>query len=395
VLKTLPSESVHCVVTSPPYWGLRDYGVGGQLGLEETPQEYVDHMVEVFREVWRVLREDGVCWLNLGDSYAGSGKGRNSNGTHQEGGKQGTNRGTIEGTLYKTVANNGLKPKDLVGIPWRVAFALQADGWWLRSDIIWHKPNCMPESVTDRPTKAHEYVFLLTKSARYFYDAEAIREPICDASLQRINQSTFDRQTGGEKDYGKTGVNMNRSMRQTLENFAESAKNGQGRNKRTVWTIPTAAYSGAHFATFPTALIEPMIAAGTSQWGCCRKCGAPFERVVERTFDGEYNDKEATAQRLRCEGVITGGTEKVTLGRTEHVKQKTTGWQPTCTCPPADPIPCTVLDPFSGAGTTALQADRMGRDAIIIDLNAKYAEMSRERIASDAPMFADVEVIKC
>ena len=209
---------VQTCVTSPPYFGLRDYGHEGQIGLEQTPEQYIVAMVEVFRCVRDVLADDGTLWLNIGDSYAGSGKGRNADGSHQEGGKQGTNKGTIVGSLIKTEAPN-CKPKDLIGIPWMLAFALRADGWYLRQDIIWHKPNPMPESVRDRCTKAHEYIFLLSKSERYFFDNEAMRE---DA-------------TGSD---GK-------------------------RNRRSVWTVATRPYKGAHFATFPTALIEPCILAGS------------------------------------------------------------------------------------------------------------------------------------
>lgn len=220
-MRGLPPQSIQCCVTSPPYFGLRDYGVDGQIGLEETPEDYVSRLVEVFREVRRVLRDDGTLWLNLGDSYAGSGKGRNADGSHQEGGKQGTSRGTIEGKLVKTRAPD-CKPKDLIGIPWRVAFALQADGWYLRQDIIWHKPNPMPESVTDRCTKAHEYVFLLSKSPRYYFDQASVKEPVAESS----------------------------------------AASGQTRNRRSVWTVTTKPFKGAHFATFPPDLIEPCILAG-------------------------------------------------------------------------------------------------------------------------------------
>jgi DNA modification methylase len=268
-LAALPADSVHCVMTSPPYWGLRDYkglpdfafgdGWVGQLGLEPTPDLYVAHMVEVFEAVRRVLRPDGTCWLNLGDSYAtGAGKVRGS--------RPGSPKHT-DGARPMTQPNRmpipGLKPKDLVGIPWRVAFALQAAGWWLRSDIVWAKPNPMPESVTDRPTRSHEYLFLLAKSERYYYDAEAIKELASDVSLARIiKQPNFANQTGGPKDY-RNGTNPNRSMRQTLENFAKNPS----RNRRSVWTISTAPYPEAHFATFPPDLVRPCVLAGTAADG--------------------------------------------------------------------------------------------------------------------------------
>jgi len=211
VLKTIPDQSINTCVTSPPYWGLRDYGIDGQVGIEETPEEYVAKMVEVFREVKRVLRKDGTLWLNLGDSYAGNCSQASNNGRAGFGNPR-------ERLVNRK--GKGLKPKDLVGIPWRVALALQADGWYLRSDIIWHKPNPIPESVKDRPTKAHEYIFLLSKSPKYYYDYEAIKEPV-----------------------------TSRQLRST-------------RNKRSVWTVPTRPFPEAHFATFPPELIEPCVLAG-------------------------------------------------------------------------------------------------------------------------------------
>jgi len=260
VLRTLDDSSVHCCVTSPPYYGLRDYGCEGQIGLEETPDAYVAKMVEVFREVRRVLRDDGTLWLNLGDSYAGSWAAQSRpDGNDEKSTLQGGNqlsarqvaahpRRTHTGSTKNTP---GLKPKDLIGIPWRVAFALQADGWWLRQDIIWHKPNPMPESVRDRCTKAHEYVFLMSKSERYYYDAEAIAEDaIHEGRVVRAKagQSQYDDQP---KTYGSSGNGfMNKDHLITT------------RNKRSVWTVTTKPFKGAHFATFPPKLIEPCILAG-------------------------------------------------------------------------------------------------------------------------------------
>ena len=239
-LRTLPAASVHCCVTSPPYWGLRDYGHDGQIGLEATPDAYVARMVEVFREVRRVLRDDGTLWLNLGDSYNGSG----GQGTKPNIMSESANAGRGG----KPIRYDGLKPKDLVGIPWRVAFALQADGWWLRQDIIWHKPNPMPESVRDRCTKAHEYVFLLTKSDRYFYDAEAVSEAaICD------------RMRGPAEHPDTVSTNGNGGL-------SRRAFTGT-RNRRSVWTITTKPYSGAHFAVMPPDLVEPCIKAGCPEGG--------------------------------------------------------------------------------------------------------------------------------
>ena len=257
VLKTLPDESVHCCVTSPPYWGLRDYGVDAQFGLEKTPEEYVAKMVEIFREVKRVLKKEGTCWINLGDSYVGSGKGRNTDGSM---GKlksklQQGNLGSYQGNAPSTKDIEGLKSKDIVGIPWRVAFALQADGWYLRQDIIWHKPNPMPESVTDRCTKSHEYIFLLAKSQKYYFDNEAIKENSVD------DESYTGRRKRNE---GKRGLPENREY--GLQGFQLlNGEKYEKRNKRSVWTINTKSFKSAHFATFPEALIVPMILAGSKK----------------------------------------------------------------------------------------------------------------------------------
>ena len=240
VLQTLSAASVQCCVTSPPYWGLRDYGHDGQIGLEETPEQYVARLVAVFAEVRRVLADDGVLWLNLGDSYASNpasgGAGRQEGGKHQR-----TPRGQYR-------RPDGLKPKNLVGIPWRVAFALQADGWYLRSDTIWHKPNPMPESVRDRPTKAHEYVFLMSKSARYFYDQDAIREPSKDPTDDRKARST---------------TKQKRMPTHDVAGIRPGSATYEFRNARSVWTIPTQPYPGAHFAVMPPALADRCIRAGS------------------------------------------------------------------------------------------------------------------------------------
>jgi DNA modification methylase len=249
VLATLPSESVQCCVTSPPYFGLRDYGNDGQIGLEATPDAYVAQLVAVFREVRRVLKDDGTLWLNLGDSYARTG------GTDRkvsETAQVGSTRNTLQQIQNRTTtaAQFGAKEKDLLGIPWRVAFALQADGWYLRSDIIWHKPNPMPESVTDRPTKAHEYVFLLSKSARYFYDAKAIAEPSVEPDRVRLDR------VGGAS-------HVERGQHSVGGLFVGA----QNRNARTVWSITTKPFKGAHFATMPSELAERCIKAGSAAGG--------------------------------------------------------------------------------------------------------------------------------
>jgi DNA modification methylase len=251
-LRDLPDGSVQTCVTSPPYWGLRDYGVAGQIGLEGTPEAFVAALVSVFREVRRVLADDGTVWLNLGDSYSSQGGPEPAQTKWQVDGASATQNA---GQSRKVA--NGLKPKDLCGIPWRVAFALQADGWYLRSDIIWSKPNPMPESVTDRPTKAHEYIFLLSKSARYYYDAGAIGEPIKAESLERF-ASAHD----GEADTTKHQV-IGGTYSRPVKAILQGQQNNTHRNKRSVWHIATQPFPGAHFATFPEALIEPCILAGS------------------------------------------------------------------------------------------------------------------------------------
>jgi DNA modification methylase len=299
MLGTLPDASVNCVVTSPPYFGLRDYGHAGQIGLEATPDEYVAELITVFREVHRVLRDDGTLWLNLGDSYAAN----RGSGAKSVGAKQATNVGA---NLGKLRVPEGLKEKDLIGIPWRVAFALQADGWYLRQDIIWHKPNPMPESVADRCTKAHEYVFLLSKGPRYFYDAAAIAEDAEPESAARYKAGF-----GGAKSEAFHATPEGRTR--PLGDRVFTGK----RNKRSVWPITTQPYSEAHFATMAPELAETCVKAGTR---------------------------------------------------------------------PGD----TVLDPFGGAGTTGLVADKLNRNAILIELNPEYAALARDRVAADAGMFGEV-----
>jgi DNA modification methylase len=336
LLDAMPEASVQCCVTSPPYFGLRDYGVAGQIGHEPTPDEYVAEMVAVFRKVRRVLRDDGTLWLNLGDSYAGSwGNYGGQNRGKPEGQRPISSGSKAHQKSYDGMENwrppasrklDGLKPKDLLMIPARVALALQADGWWLRSDIIWNKPNPMPESVIDRPTCAHEHVFLLTKSPRYFYDASTIREPLAESSIVRLAQDV-KAQAGSLRANG--GAKMNGTMKAVSradkqrghsrrhagfndrwDAMAKSEQQTNGANARNVWTITTAPYSDAHFATFPPALAERCIKAGT-----------------------RFRD--------------------------------------------------TVLDPFGGAGTTGLVADRLQRDAILIELNPIYVRLARKRIATD------------
>jgi DNA modification methylase len=351
-MRSLPDNSVHMCVTSPPYWGQRDYGNDGQIGLEKDPEEFIEKLVNVFREVRRVLRDDGTLWLNLGDTYA-SGKSRYSHREHSMlGGTRNDGKlGALQDGKRACVKNHEyLKDKDLIGIPWRVALALQRDGWWLRQDIIWAKPNCMPESVKDRCTKNHEYVFLLTKSASYFYDNEAIKVKI-----------------KGEEHSKK--------------------------NKRSVWTVSPKAFRGSHFAVYPPELIEPCILAGTSAGGCCSKCGSPYDRITEMkdigvtnamkraggNREGKYEGEDLKDYKT---GNMTDSTPRTVKQRTLDAMSKvkvTIGWQPMCECD-TDSIPCTVLDPFGGSGTTAAVALKHHRKSIMCELNPEYASLMPKRI---------------
>jgi DNA modification methylase len=426
MLKEIVDESIHCVVTSPPFFGLRDYGtakwdggdfrhshdriparggrggsgspgkqtegsfpsdfpaaicscgarrVDSQIGLEPTPDAYVAELVAVFREIRRVLRKDGTVFLNLGDSYASQPAG-NSDETFSA--KQSSNAGSVIRRTKSTITT-GLKPKDLIGIPWRVAFALQADGWWLRQDIIWAKPNPMPESVTDRCTKAHEYVFLLTKAERYYFDQDAIREEHKPESIERVS-----RPWNGDGQRGYPGQAQLRDRGEALNTCHPN-----GRNKRSVWTVATQPFSEAHFATFPPALIEPCILAGCPAKACA-KCGAPWVREVERetTFQGGSGKAGRSAEDANASGKWAGKQYGTNIKLGPVVSTKTLGFSPSCSCG-GDTTAGTVLDPFGGAGTTRLVADRLQRNAILIELNPQYAAMARRRITDDGGMFAE------
>ena len=282
VLKTLPDELVDCCVTSPPYWGLRDYGIDGQLGLEKIPEEYISKMVEIFKEVKRVLKKRGNCWLNLGDTYSGSGNGSWNVQNPEHYGKQYYKGKRPNEYLAKPRTEfKSLKPKNLVGIPWRVAFALQSDGWWLRQDIIWHKPNPMPESVTDRCTKSHEYVFLLTKSTKYYFDSEAIKECAVDDESCKGKR----KRTGGQRE----NEFADKYLKQNFRNI-EKGKKYELINKRSVWTVSTYSFRGAHFATFPPKLIEPMILAGCPKDGIVLDpfSGAGTTCIVAKKLERKY-----------------------------------------------------------------------------------------------------------
>lgn len=394
VMRTWPDAFVQCVVTSVPYWGLRDYGVEGQYGLEKSPEAYIAKMVEVFRELKRIMRDDAVLFLNMGDCY---------------------------------------QDKQLVGMPWRLAFALQADGCWLRSDIIWFKTNPMPEALNGwrwerhrvkvkdgikhsggtrgnangafesslhtqgryaqwrecpgcpkceandglilrkgswRPTSAHEYIFMLTKSANYYADGEAVRDAAQDwGQRDRKPGSAFvDGTPGRSKQFGGKDCD-----------FAQ-----RGRNLRNVWRISTAPFAGAHFATFAPKIPELCIKAGTSDKGACPKCGGPWVRVVNRKFVGSYHDHKADGIQygLRQNGAGPAKTWNI---------PETLGWRPSCACDAGEPVPCVVLDPFMGAGTTGLVAEKLGRDWLGIELNPEYVEMAEARIrkATTTPLFEE------
>ena len=376
-LKELPNNFFHTVITSPPYWGLRDYGTGkwiggdpncshiagksrndadrefgtketltvqyrdvckdcgavredNQIGMEASPEEYVRKIVRTFQEVKRVLRDDGTLWLNLGDSYSSGGRTSTTNQTVRGDKDYGVTRPPVSGSI---------KPKDLVGIPWRVALALQEDGWYLRQDIIWHKPNPMPESVKDRCTKAHEYIFLLTKSEKYYYDSHAIKEQSVDCLS----------------------------------------------NKRSVWTVPVKPYNEAHFAVFPTELIEPAILAGCPP-KICSECGTPYEREMVTI---EVPERET---RDNMVGVIPkrDKTSRMNSKDMKSLVQKDRGFTKNCSCSGSQTSAGRVLDPFGGSGTTALVADRHGRDATIIELNQKYVDIAENRLGSDAPLFTEL-----
>ena len=374
-LRELPDESVHCVVTSPPYWGLRDYGVEGQIGQESTPEEYVLKLVEVFREVRRVLRSDGTCWLNLGDTYAGYwGDARARKENRRSSADTNGFRMNARPSFHQAFDSLRLKPKDLVGIPWMLAHALRTDGWWLRSDIIWHKPNPLPESVTDRPTKSHEYLFLLTKSSSYFYDAEAISEiAVGDTPGNLTHKDKISYANGDVHMRTKAG----------LANVPAVSR----RNKRSVWTIAVEAFSEAHFATFPTKLVEPCILAGTSKYGCCASCGAPRKRITERRHSFQSGSGRAghlPSGKFAGSVQAESGEYDIRLGPV--VTTVTLGWEPSCSCS-SPAASCTVLDPFNGAGTTGLVALRLGRSYIGIELNPEYVAMSERLIREDAPLF--------
>ena len=429
MLRTLPDQCVQTCVTSPPYFGLRDYGTGQwtngsdecdhetaidecdhetaiqehchtnytrsagitglqnqasagrarlkscpacgatridrQIGLEETPAEYISKLVAVFREVYRVLRDDGTLWVNMGDSYARGRLGRDDSGE----------RGKFAGPRLETrERSTGLPDKNLLGMPWRLAFALQDQGWILRSEIIWHKPTAMPESVTDRPSKAHETIFLLAKRERYFYDADAIREP-----LKPKTYTTFGNHPTPNKGNDALGMvksdNWNRTTQVRTPRLTADGIIA-GANKRSVWTVASQPYPESHFATFPPKLIEPCILAGTSPIAC-EICSSPWSRITEAT--GHTNRREA------AHAPFSNATKTDSTGW-QPVRYGTDRWQPTCKCEQQGTGTCVVLDPFMGAGTVALVALQHHRHYIGIELNPAYVALAEKRIREVQPV---------
>lgn len=409
---------VQMCVTSPPYYGLRDYKtgtwVGGdsncdhiehiashggeradrdqtsqvfqykdvcgkcgatredkQLGQEETPEEFIENMVDVFRHVRNILADDGVIWVNMGDSYYNYRPGRGQTQVKQS---INVNKfSEIEETPRRGKVLEGYKEKDLIGIPWMLALALRKDGWYLRQDIIWSKPNPMPESVRDRCTKSHEYIFLLSKSQNYFFDNEAIKVAASGATIER-NKNKFNgafkgqfKGTPGEKRYQDD---------RPIENPTFAA---DGRaNRRSVWHVSTKPYKGAHFATYPPDLIEPCVLSGTSEKGHCPQCGARWEREVERTRV-KRNELDPTDPRYRP-NTYSGEYEDINgKGDAGYTFTKTIGWKPTCECG-VDPVPDIVFDPFMGSGTTAGVALRHGRQYMGCELNPDYKDLQSGRI---------------
>lgn len=389
-LADLADGSAQCIVTSPPFWGLRDYGHGDQIGAEDSPGQWVDALVETLRGARRVLREDGVMWLEVGDTYNNRAVSRTS--SHQ-GGLGFTNEGietswadhTKNGSTRMSIVDGDLKEKDLIGAPWMLAFALRADGWYLRSDTIWARPNPMPESVLDRPTKAHSYVFLLTKSARYYYDADAIRE--AHTGWVQLEDGTWKNLNGGPAIGNRAAVGRPDSpeLSGNMAPGKEITPHPAGRNARSVWSIPTEATPFAHFATMPQALAERSIKAGTSEHGCCAECGAPWVRLVERAdAPAEQTARQANLTKIQVErtgGTSSGGQASTTFGLSsaEMPRRETIGWAPSCTHDAAV-VPCTVLDPFMGSGTTALVARRLGRHSLGVELNAEYVAIAADRL---------------
>jgi DNA modification methylase len=426
VLPTLPAQSVHSVVSSPPYWGLRDYGNPprtfpdgwtGCLGLEPTPDLFIAHMVEAFAEVHRVLRDDGTVFLNMGDCYANDGK------FGETGGKQAYLPEADRKRNGREKRITGLKQKDLIGIPWMLAFALRSWGWYLRAEIIWAKGvsfcdayagSVMPESVLDRPTRSHEQVFLLTKAPRYFYDAEAVREkgvyPAGTMAAKGSGEREGNRRGARKKDAEgerigassrtQTGSFQDRWDKSHQKNAARDDGNHPWdgyacydgtRNLRTVWTISPKPFAEAHFATFPPDLVIPCIKAGTSEKGVCAVCGAPWKRIVEKEPIPEDVRADFEAARQRSAEDHGRGDGFTTRRPNFQRGRGDTTWEPSCAHVDAAVEPATVMDCFSGAGTVGAVCAGLHRRYVGIELNPDYIAIAERRIAAVAPLFAEPE----
>ena len=358
-LKKLEDQSINTCITSPPYWGLRNYNdEEKQLGMEDTPEEFTENLVKVFREVKRVLRDDGTVWLNLGDSYSSGGRTTTTNQSL---------RGDKDYGVTRPKPSKGIKPKDLIGIPWRVAFALQQDGWYLRQDIIWHKPNPMPESVKDRCTKAHEYIFLLSKSPKYYFDNESIKE---DAKYPQGPNSPESIKKGK----GEFGMDT----RGGLSKIGALAK----KNKRSVWTVTTKPFKGAHFATFPKDLIEPCVLAGCPEKSCIN-CGEPYLRKVVKSGEIQRRWSKNNAD----------GSPYEKQGSMQNIYEDM-GLQKQCDCKTNETKAGTVLDPFGGSGTTGIVAAQHNRNAVLLELNQEYIDLAKHRINNELGMMANLKCEK-
>lgn len=350
VLKDIPDNVFHTAVTSPPYWQLREYFVDGQLGRESTPEEYVENLVAILREVKRVLRKDGTLWLNIGDSYNNNSGYSRSKDIWKRQGREG---GSADRKFFK---HDRIKQKDLVGIPWMVAFALQKDGWFLRCDLIWEKTNPMPDGAKDRPTRSHEYVFLLSKSSKYFYD------------YYRILEDT------DEKPEGKQGFGANVQKGTFRCDQDREFEHYGKKNKRSVWKTSVASFKGGHYATFPTDLIEPMIMASTSEYGCCAKCGTPWNR--------KFGKRREKILIKKTDMVISDSGEMIKAP--DEYKEELVlfhdKWEKGCSCDTNEVNPCIVLDPFSGTSTTGDVSFKYNQYYVGIEPNPEYIEMAKTRL---------------
>lgn len=411
VLADLPAASVHVVCTSPPYYGLRDYGVSpvgwadgwnGCLGLEPNPEQFVEHLCEVFDAVARVLRKDGTLWLNLGDSYAGGGRaGRNPEymGKHTQFGKTSTKGAELYGIPIGVP--EGTKAKDMVGIPWMVAFALRKRGWYLRAACPWIKRNSMPSSVKDRPATATENIFLFghpESGGRYYYDVTAVQ---IASTGQRGSSANFKRKTkeatvpnqlrtqhrDDRKPTEDTGYRNFRDTDPFFTSLRTILGGGEGMlqdedGDPLAFVVNPKPFKGSHFAVWPKELVEPMILASTSEKGCCVACGAPWRRVVtKRTPEADWREEDTPRTHRGGNSVRSDGVAG-NVGRFSCT-EGTADWQPTCTCDVAETTPAVILDPFSGSGTTQLVADQLGRDTIYMDAKSEYWEMAYQRIMGD------------